>query len=128
MKHPHAESMAEYAKDALITDKPWTLWEAKGKGGCWGTLGDHPKWYILSEYRRKPKPILINGIEVPAPLRKANYGDKFYVVSSSSEYGYFESAYTCHSIDDFRLENGLCHASKEAAVIHSKALLSFTKQ
>lgn len=27
--HIHAELMAQYAEDALITDKPWELWEYK---------------------------------------------------------------------------------------------------
>lgn len=128
MKHVHAESMAEYAKDALITDKPWELWQSKHPDGDWGDLLNHPSWFPNLKYRQKAKQISINGIEVPAPLRKANYGDKFYVVSPTNEGGCFESIYTDHTIDDFRLANGLCHSSKDAAIIHCKALLSFTQQ
>lgn len=31
MKHVHAELMAEYAKDAMETDKPWERWQRSAK-------------------------------------------------------------------------------------------------
>lgn len=31
-KHIHAELMAEYAKDAMETDKPWERWECFNLG------------------------------------------------------------------------------------------------
>lgn len=53
-KHPHAELMLEYAKDAMETDKPWERWEFNN--GAWNCLFKHPSWAEEIEYRRKPKP------------------------------------------------------------------------
>lgn len=55
MKHPHAELMAEYAKDALSTDKPWELWQFQDGTFEWADLWNHPQWNSHCSYRRKPK-------------------------------------------------------------------------
>ncbi len=57
--HIHAKQMAEYAKDALKTDKPWKLWEYCHKGSdVWHCLCDHPEWHEYACYRRKKVPNL----------------------------------------------------------------------
>lgn len=61
MKHPHAELMLEYAKDAMETDKPWERWEFKiSENVGWQSFTEHcttgPSWDTNYEYRRKPKP------------------------------------------------------------------------
>lgn len=54
MKHPHAELMAQYANDALETDKPYLLWQVKKNGkGNWVNLTQHPTWSINDLYRTK---------------------------------------------------------------------------
>lgn len=55
--HPHAALMAEYAKDAAETDKPWERWQYKSRfTGEWKDLYDgNPGWGECMEYRRKPK-------------------------------------------------------------------------
>ncbi len=53
MKHKHAELMAQYAADAMTTDKPWELWESTAAD--WFELKSHPAWNETHEYRRKPK-------------------------------------------------------------------------
>jgi hypothetical protein len=56
MKHKHAELMAQYAQDAMTTDKPWELWEARApRKHDWYTLKSDPCWSVDFEYRRKPK-------------------------------------------------------------------------
>lgn len=55
--HPHAENMAEYAKDAATNIQPWTLWEFKACSNVlWRPCIAHPKWDSQCEYRRKPPP------------------------------------------------------------------------
>lgn len=53
--HPHAALMAEYAKDAAETDKPWERWEMSA-GGRWYHMSDCPRWETDMQYRRKPEP------------------------------------------------------------------------
>ena len=74
MAHIHAQSMMEYAKDALETDTPWERWEYSHTGQKYTSLSGHPDWYEDITYRRKPKPkvLLINGYEVTEPHRFAH--------------------------------------------------------
>ncbi len=50
--HPHAELMAEYAKDALETEYPWKRWEKELKSE-WTTCHANPVWNVDIRYRRK---------------------------------------------------------------------------
>ncbi|UCR75346.1 hypothetical protein vBAfQDWS535_56 [Alcaligenes phage vB_Af_QDWS535] len=53
--HVHAELMAQYAKDAAETDKPWAMWQyAASHSYIWKTLDGNPAWHPLVKYRRKP--------------------------------------------------------------------------
>lgn len=52
--HIHAALMAEYAKDAAETDKPWERWECLPAGGLPFALYKHPDWDANLTYRRKP--------------------------------------------------------------------------
>lgn len=58
LSHIHAALMAEYAKDATITNKPWELWEhsLKSHDGEWLDCEMHgPSWNPEWNYRRKLK-------------------------------------------------------------------------
>jgi hypothetical protein len=75
--------------------------------------------------------ININGHMVPEPEREPLLGAEPYHVPSLSDYedNYIDS--TTWSSDEYdftMLERGLIHTTKEAAQLHAKALLSFTKQ
>ena len=56
MKHKHAELMAEYAKDAMETDRPWERWECCYRDMGWAQLQSPPLWDTFFTYRRKPMP------------------------------------------------------------------------
>lgn len=130
--HIHAELMLEYAKDALVSKKPWLGWE----WFCDDEYG--PRWITLTEqsarfeadkrYRRKPKTILINGYKVPEPLRVAPpYNTSVYIVDLSNKDNYVRDPFGCNEYAYIPLlDKGLMHLSKEAAELHAKALLSFT--
>lgn len=129
-KHIHAELMAQYAQDALITDTPWELWEHKPLSIFpWVRLGSHPKWIGTCEYRRNSKVININinGFEVPEPIREPlELNTLYYIPALSAPMGYLEHSWGNTNPDWKELNLGLIHLTKEAAILHAKALLSFT--
>ena len=67
--HKHAQLMLQYAQDAAETDRPWERWEVL-VADKWVGNGGPMMFDADIEYRRKPSVIVINGIEVPEPMRK----------------------------------------------------------
>ena len=123
--HPHAASMLLYAQDAAETDKPWERWEFKvGVNGFRGCL-KHPEWREDFEYRRKPKTITLNGIEVPEPIREApKIGETFFLVDLASHTLATDYSWTNHRYANEWLNKGLVHLTEEAAIAYAKALLA----
>ena len=125
MGHIHAAAMAEYAKDALETVKPWERWEFSCQKQEYKTLWDHPTWHEKNKYRRKPKTILINGHEVPEPHRTPlKDGEEYWALSLIR--GATSAHWQDDGIDNHYLKNGFIHLTKEAAEKHFNALKSFT--
>ena len=127
MGHIHAAAMAEYAKDAAETDKPWERWEVSFSGGFTGVTG-HPNWSVNHEYRRKPKVILINGHEVPEPSRTPLEIDDVYWTFTFIKGGVTNFYWSDDSEERNALKNGFIHLTKEAAEKHFEAIKSFTAQ
>lgn len=124
MGHVHAAAMAEYAKDAAETDKPWERWEFCHMRGEYQSLHSHPGWVEDNKYRRKPKVILINGHEVPEPLRTPLMtGDTYW---TNTFYGVCGFSWDDSKEDNEALKAGFIHLTKEAAQKHYEALKSFT--
>jgi hypothetical protein len=65
--HKHAALMLQYAQDAAETETPWERWEWR-RGHGWIDMTGSPLWVNEYEYRRKPRTININGLEVPEPM------------------------------------------------------------
>lgn len=124
--------MVLYARDALETDKPWERWEfnAKTEDG-WVPLDEHPQWFDSCNYRRKPRKILVNGVEVPAPEEKELEYDKKYWIPDPTKTNRSELVDEFVWIDDDTdkgwLTAGLVHLTQEAAQAHAEAMLKFTK-
>ena len=120
MGHIHAAAMAEYAKDAAETDKPWERWEFSKTGRDYDSLHEHPSWNPDIKYRRKPKTILINGYEVPEPCREPlRSGQKFWIVNPFKGPQWFTWD---GSKEDFHaLESGFVLLTEEAAEKHYEA-------
>ena len=78
-------------------------------------------------YRVKPKTMNINGYEVPEPVRtKLNEEDTYYIPDVLG-YAFYISDWWSDTDQDLKFLNlGLIHLTKEAAIQHAKALLSFT--
>ena len=129
MKHPHADLIAEFAKDCQESDKPWELWEWSPNGEKWQKLYEMPAWNEEAFYKRKPKTININGFNVPTPLNENSD-------LSGCDSIFFPSLFSIKLYDSMSIEpwnsyikeylkTGVAHKTKEAAILHSKALLSF---
>lgn len=125
MGHIHAKEMAEYAKDALETDKPWERWQVMSEQ-CSEVydLRYNPSWDTDRKYLRKPKFILINGHEVPEPLRTPLMIDDPYWTTTF--YGVCGFSWDYSEEDNEALKAGFIHLTKEAAQKHYEALKSFT--
>ena len=130
--HPHAGLMMKYAEIAQTTDKPWEHFELRLNDSCvWEAIHFPLRFYSDVEYRIKPEPpktIRIGEYDVPEPVREPLEDDKEYwgVDPMAEELAWkykWKNALFCN----LRLRRGLIHLTKEAAVIHAKALLSLTK-
>ena len=123
--HPHAASMLLYAQDAAETDKPWERWEFKGSDNGFNGCLKHPEWQEQFEYRRKPKTITVNGIEVPEPIREEpKVGEKYFLVSLTAFTLVTSNPWVNDKYDQQWLNRGLVHLTEEAAIAHAKALLA----
>ena len=79
--------------------------------------------------RIKRKTININGIEVPEPMREGpEKGTKVWVADPMNSAGTTAINWYPGLIHENYLKSGLCHLTEEAAAIHAKALLSFTRR
>lgn len=123
--HPHAALMLQYAQDAAETDKPWERWEARLRGHSdWIALDSTPLWLDWQEYRRKPKTIKVNGFDVPEPLKAATARQKVWLaMCTHAEFADWYHFCVEEAWKPRALKRGLFHATKEAAVVHAKAML-----
>ena len=125
--HPHAASMLLYAQDAAETDKPWERWMCMyKKDAIWrDEFEEHPIWHEDFEYRRKPKTITVNGIEIPEPAREApKMNEKFFLVDTASSTLVNDYCWSNRIYDNEWLNKGLVHLTEEAAIAHAKALIA----
>lgn len=125
--HIHANSMLEYAKDAMIMKKPWLNWEVKSIDfPDWKSLPHHPSWAEESIYRRKSKTVLINGVEVSRGIStKLNEGDTCYISDPGSPVLAHEFKWEDTVDFNFWYKHGLVHRTKKEAVAMAEAMLNF---
>ncbi len=126
----HADLALIYAKQMAECDDPWELWEYKHLSGTeWIRPHNHIVLHDDQRYRQIPKTIKINGYDVPEPMRvKPEHNGKYYYVDldiygGGVNHDYYES----HDLDLIRLGRGICHETEQAALIHAKALFSFSE-
>ena len=79
-----------------------------------------------AEYRVKPSTIVVNGIEVPEPLRVAPANGTAYWLTqvTSIELDQFELCWDGTECEMTWLRRGLVHLSKENAIAHAKAMVA----
>lgn len=125
--HAHADLMAQYAEDAKTTDKPWELWQFKDCDGIWWECDHVVLWCEDTEYRRKHKTHIVNGIEVPDLRIVPKNGGRFYLADPTEPEFTYSYLTTTDSYDSMWAERGLCYENteegKQAAILHAKAWL-----
>lgn len=123
--HKHAALMAEYAKDALDSETPWEQWEYEANGILYNCQ-ENPMWNTKNEYRRKPRTISINGVEIPEPVREPlNDGAIYYVANPfEDDVIYNVASWDGDSCDKDCLKKGLIFRTKEDAIAASKAIIA----
>ena len=129
--HPHFDLMVKYVEIAQTTDKPWEAFQVKGFVDEWLDVSAAILFNENLQYRLKPEPpktIRIGEYDVPEPVREPLEDDKEYwgVDPMAEEFAWKYKWHTA-AFCNLRLRRGLIHLTKEAAVIHAKALLSLTK-
>lgn len=126
--HPHAELMLQYAQDCAIDKDAWKNWQIKERFQFdWVMINGHPTWSERLEYRRKPRTIVIGGMEVPTPeTREPKNGTVYYQTNPQSEDLYSEFEWVRDRFDLTVLQTGMLHLSKENAIIHAKALIKIS--
>ena len=130
--HRHAGLMMKYAEIAQTTDKPWEHFELRRKkSAVWEAIYAPIPFYDNMEYRLKPEPpktIRIGEYDVPEPVREPLEDDKeYWGVDPMAEELAWKYKWSNALFCNLMLRRGLIHLTKEAAVIHAKALLSLTK-
>jgi hypothetical protein len=127
-KHIHAETMAQYAQDALESETPWQNWEYT-YNKIWKPLAQHPSWDLYVCYRRKPTTQIINGIEVPCPMTvwpKRGASCFYPDITVEKFYGWFDwqdHEYSSHEYSRRLFDRGLIFENEEDAITVAKAML-----
>lgn len=82
------------------------------------------------DWRIKQKTININGFEVPEPVRFViEVGTAYYIPIITTDIIMPKCYYWCNNEqDNSYLVKGLVHLTPESALLHAKALLSFTQK
>ena len=97
------------------------------RDGSYNEKPDNPK-DIIGMWSDPPKTIRIGEYDVPEPVRKPLEDDKeYWGVDPMAEELAWKYKWNNALFCNLMLRRGLIHLTKEAAVIHAKALLSLTK-
>jgi hypothetical protein len=124
MKHPHAHFLIAIANGEQIQCFYHGGWVDVSPQEFLCELSKHNVLPI--SYRVKPKTININGIEVPEPLREVppHLTEVWFVeICEPKRLSFIDCLEGRVS-----LNLGLLHLTREAAMLHQKALLSFTSK
>ena len=97
------------------------------RDGSYTEKPDNPK-DIIGMWEEPPKTIRIGEYDVPEPVREPLEKDtEYWIAHFSLEVLANRFKWYSDKFDNLVLKNGLIHLTKEAAVIHAKALVSLTK-
>ena len=127
--HIHAELMAQYAEDAKTTTTPWDLWQMRINGPWIKCEQCNMGFVENNEYRRKPKTKLIHGVEIPVFEFMPKIGEEYYTanVGLPEFFGRGHRSSRDCTFTQRMIERGLLYppteAGKQAAILHSKAML-----
>ena len=120
MKHVHHDMIIEWAAD------PSRVVESRKFLHHEWTVDPHPKWLPTWQYRFKPaepKYIVVNGVNVPEPVReRLKAGQPYWLVDPSNETPIVLNWHDNSQTKQW-LSLGLIHLTREAAQTHIDAML-----
>ena len=127
-----ADFLAEYAKEAEVTDKPWEAFEIWNEENEWETLSKYNSLSVLTDpdfiFRRKPVAgIKIGDYEIFPLTKVPPEGTVFYVPDTQSLKiwtRHFDNSWTHTEA----INNGFAHTTRESADNHLKALIEYTQE
>ena len=128
MTHKHAELIAKFAEVAKITDQPHKQFQyLSRKHGGWRTFKKgNPKWNPDVAYRFKRDTVVVNGVEVPRPLRYEEMinGLDYWVVVPTAVHTKLVQGFTKYANEYHKTyaDRGLVHRSEAEAWEHAAAL------
>jgi hypothetical protein len=114
MKHKHAELIHAWADGAEI--------DVFIKHSLEWVQAEPPAWFDDYEYRIKPRTMMCNGFEVPAPETVAP-NCAHYVASPTNHDFMVLDCWEGLELDTLRLSRGLIYLRKEDAIARAKAML-----
>lgn len=128
-KHPHAELMMQYARDAMETEEPWMLWQYRCEGK-WKQCQAHPSWAKSGTFRRKPEGIKIGDYEFSYPeIKPLKLNEEYWYIEISNYGFYAQYAVWTDSNKDYQLLNSrLIHTNIEDAKQHARVLNGIHKR
>ncbi|MEX0445215.1 hypothetical protein [Xenorhabdus sp. SGI246] len=129
-KHVHADLIAEYAKLAQVTDKPWEYFEFRCSDYAnWDKCEVDISFFSTTQYRLKPRTIKIGEYDVPEPYKgELNFSQPFYYPCIDCHDKFVITAWWCKENKEYMhlMKNGLIHLDRESAELHAKALIALT--
>jgi len=126
MKHKHAEVLKAIADGKAVQwrldeDDSWLTVEEYERGRINPLAREHFEWRIA------PETLMIGDMEVPQPCCEAPPFDTVYYYPLLSHTGlYTDVHWAGDSYDLHMLAAGMVHLTKEAAIIHAKALIKIS--
>lgn len=128
--HPYAEILRAIAEGKLIQFYSRAKsWSDVTHGSALKIIADYVE-YSEIQFRIKPETILINGIEVPKPCSSPPAPETIYYIpyfeAEQIDYRFTSLSWDNDSYDLHMLKLGFVHLTKEAAIKHAEAVLSFT--
>jgi hypothetical protein len=129
--HPHAALAIQYWTEAAMDSEAWRNWDYKPHDEDeWTPCSIPPNFSPKNQFRRRPRTINLNGIDVPEPLRVApEIGSEVFaavLTAACPTYTAHPLAWRGDASHHLWLKYGLIHLTREAAETHARALLSFT--
>ena len=120
--HKHADMIRRWLDDASLC-----VQSRHPHCAAWQDV-DKPEWFEGQEYRFKPRTIRIGDMEVPEPMRVAPaHGEFYWAVDLIATDLCMEMSWSSAITENRWVSNGTCHATKEAAIQHAKALIALTE-
>lgn len=122
--HVHAKEMLLYAKDSAQSKMAWKKWQKLEEDAeDWVCLDGHPLWNEKTQYRRAPKTVTINGVELAdTRITQMLQTGEIYFVEAVTEKAFFdEVSYDGTLWDDRVISRGVAHSTKEGAAAFCRA-------